>query len=537
MNIQINPQGYQTGGTGNITNAGEFIESQLLNSGRQISLSAGEVLSGRIAELKGNSILLMLDDGSKLSATLNGDLNVGVGQSLSFEVKSTANNQTELRPLYTNLTATPTVLSALSEAGLPALDRNVSMVQNMMQEGMSVNKQALLDMVSNLNANPSVNVETLVQMKKLELPIDESTVHQFENYKNFEHKIVGDVINLGDGLSDVFEELIASGNEDAAFTKEAMVLELAMGTDIGTDGNEEAGAGINTVLSNVTVDDLMDDINSILNNAKEFVDNLPEDEMISDTVSQNSEQKGNEELLNLTKNLLNRYLNNPESFSKEAKDFLKDVLSDPKFKDTIKEGIVKQLTLKPEEIREEGKVEALYKKILDTGNKALDILDNPSGMLNQAAKSAQNLMDNVNFMNQLNEMMTYVQLPLKMSEENAHGDLYVYTNKKKLAEKDGNLSALLHLDMDHLGPMDVYVKMQQEKVSTHFYMKDEATLDFIEKNIHILDDRLTKKGYNINTQVSVKEEQKSMVDTFLEDKGSNGTVAPILSTLSFDVRA
>ena len=156
---------------------------------------------------------------------------------------------------------------------------------------------------------------------------------------------------------------------------------------------------------------------------------------------------------------------------------------------------------------------------------------------NQTMKSAQNLMDNVQFMNQLNEMMTYVQLPLKMSEENAHGDLYVYTNKKKLAEKDGNFSALLHLDMEHLGPMDVYVAMQMEKVSTHFYMQDEATLDFIEQHIHLLDERLTGKGYKMNSVVSVKEdESKSMVDTFLEDKKNEGTVG-IVSKLSFDVRA
>lgn len=537
MNIQITPQGYQTGGTGQITSVGEFIESQLQSAGRQVSLSAGEVLSGRIAELKGNSIMLMLDDGSKLSATLNGDLNVGVGQSLSFEVKSTTGNQTELRPLFTNLTATPTVLSALSEAGIYASDRNVSMVQNMMQEGMSVNRQALLDMVSNLNANPSVSVETLVQMKKLELPIDDTTIHQFENYKNFEHKIVGDVINLGEGLSSVFEETLALGNEENAFTKEAMILEMALG-----ESDETGEAPKTTAL----VDELINDIKSILGN--EVIED--ESVVLKDNLSvisgetvetyvetHETSQTNDDKLLNLTNDLLKKYLNDSENFPKEAKEFLKDILSDSRLKDTVKDSIIKQLTLKPSELKEDGKVEALYKRILDTASKSLEVLDSTTGALNQAAKSAQNMVDNVQFMNQLNEMMTYVQLPLKMSQENAHGDLYVYTNKKKLAEKDGNLSALLHLDMDHLGPMDVYVKMQQEKVSTHFYMKDEATLDFIEKNIHILDERLTGKGYNINTEVSVKENQKSMVETFLEDKSNDGTVAPILSTLSFDVRA
>ena len=39
--------------------------------------------------------------------------------------------------------------------------------------------------------------------------------------------------------------------------------------------------------------------------------------------------------------------------------------------------------------------------------------------------------------------------------------------------KDGNVSALLHLDMENLGPMDVYVAMQNNRVNTHFYMQDD----------------------------------------------------------------
>lgn len=520
MNIQINPQGYSTGQAGQITSTTEFIESQLLNTGKQLSVAVGDILSGRVAEMKGNDILLMLDSGQTLSAKLSGDMNITVGQSLSFEVKSSVNNQTELRPLYTNLTATPTVLSALSEASLPPTERNIAMVQNMMEEGMAVNKQALLDMVANLNANPKVSVETLVQMQKLGLNIDDTTIHQFENYKNFEHKIVGDVLNMSDGLSNVFSELLISGDEDNAFNKLSQVLDMV------ASENDNNTAGIPKNMDEGQIKAVLSDINELLDVLKRGGEDSQSD---SSDVSTN--------ILNKADTLLKTYLNNTQAFPDEIKENLKELFNDSEFKGILKDNLVKQLTLKPEEIREEGKVENLYKRILENGNKALDILNNTPLESSTSAKSAQNLMDNVQFMNQLNEMMTYVQLPLKLSQENAHGDLYVYTNKKKLADRDGNFSALLHLDMEHLGPMDVYVAMQQEKVNTHFYMQDEATLDFIEANIHILDERLTKKGYKMNTTVSVTEEAKSMVDTFLEDKSSDGTVAPVLSTLSFDVRA
>lgn len=52
------------------------------------------------------------------------------------------------------------------------------------------------------------------------------------------------------------------------------------------------------------------------------------------------------------------------------------------------------------------------------------------------------MSQNVNFLNQMNQMYAYIQLPFKLSESNAHGELYVYSNKRNLAQKEGEVSAL-----------------------------------------------------------------------------------------------
>ena len=44
----------------------------------------------------------------------------------------------------------------------------------------------------------------------------------------------------------------------------------------------------------------------------------------------------------------------------------------------------------------------------------------------------KNISDNVQFMNELNQVATYVQLPLLINNKSAHGDLYVYTNKNNM---------------------------------------------------------------------------------------------------------
>ena len=141
-------------------------------------------------------------------------------------------------------------------------------------------------------------------------------------------------------------------------------------------------------------------------------------------------------------------------------------------------------------------------------------------------------------MNQMNNLFTYVQLPLKMAGNQAHGDLYVYTNKKSLANKDGNVSALLHLDMEHLGPLDVYVAMQknQNKVNTNFTLQDEAALDLIAEHIHILDERLEKRGYSMNANFQIKEKDAPETNVMQEILAQHKNIS-VLSKTSFDMRA
>lgn len=106
-------------------------------------------------------------------------------------------------------------------------------------------------------------------------------------------------------------------------------------------------------------------------------------------------------------------------------------------------------------------------------------------------------------------MYTYVQLPLRLQQGNAHGDLYVYTNRKNLAGKDGAVSALLHLDMEYLGPVDVYVAMQKNKVNTKFYVADDGMLDFLEAHMDLLTDRLQKRGYDCSMSMEIRGEKDS----------------------------
>ena len=217
---------------------------------------------------------------------------------------------------------------------------------------------------------------------------------------------------------------------------------------------------------------------------------------------------------------------------------LQRLFSGKVWKNLLESTVKTQWSLTPETLPKEGEVGKVYEKIVKSLHTLNETLQQ-SGAANMALQeSITNLSENIDFMNQLNQMYTYVQLPLKMQNGEKNGELYVFTNKRSLAEKDGEVSALLHLTMEHLGPLDVYVRMNQGKVSTEFTVEKEETLLFLEKNMSILTDRLQKRGYDISCKMKVKDEAgepENPVERLLTEK-QNGVVS-VHAQYAFDVRA
>ena len=138
---------------------------------------------------------------------------------------------------------------------------------------------------------------------------------------------------------------------------------------------------------------------------------------------------------------------------------------------------------------------------------------------------------NLELMNQINQLYNYVQLPLKLHGQNAHSDLYVYTNKKKLQDAEGELSALLHLELDHLGTTDVQVKLLGNGVTANFFLSDELALRLVEQHVEELTERLEQKGYRCSVQLEQQVKEMDFVEDFLEREAPVGQ----LSRYSFDV--
>ena len=111
----------------------------------------------------------------------------------------------------------------------------------------------------------------------------------------------------------------------------------------------------------------------------------------------------------------------------------------------------------------------------------------------------------------------------------------MFTNKRSMAREEGRVTALLHLDMEHLGSMDIFVALENQKVSTQFYLEREEYLSFLEQHMDKLTSRLNKRGYECSMKTCLRQEgeERSVVEQII-----TGQSQPVLlSTQAFDMRA
>jgi len=101
-----------------------------------------------------------------------------------FQVKSNDGTTVEIRPYTNGNLNNPTLLKALDAAGIPAEPRMIDMVNSMMEEQMSIGRESLMDMARSISAYPDADIKSLVLMHKLDIPMSEEFIRQFENYKS-----------------------------------------------------------------------------------------------------------------------------------------------------------------------------------------------------------------------------------------------------------------------------------------------------------------------------------------------------------------
>lgn len=613
-------------------------------------LEPGNTFEGTVNSVKNGKVVLALGNGQTITARLDGKVSIQPGESMFFQVRSNDGTTIALRPyVQAGNINNPILLNALTAAGVPATERNITMVDSMMKEQMSISRQSILDMGRVVGSNPNVNVNTAVLMTKIGLPVSAEMASQFENYMVDQHAIVdemdlamnqlgrllgdadlgeeqsfelygkvldilngegetpaqttdglqqndtGTMVNAGENIET--EAAVQQSKDGAAAegvqkqvqqqnTKDLISMgaagqEQSVGVAENIVGEQTAGnaaqsmqTGIDAadVLKNTQADTAADFKNvqgqtdtleqildqNGLDHLKRLLQNIPsltgntdlfevqeEEDVFVDTMSGDDAGKKAFELAQAEPEVTLKQSMTAEDFLNTLRDALKQnqeygfagmtkLFGSKEFAAILKNCAEKQWLLEPEQLREASKVSDLYER-LDHQMKQMENVMKAAGVTqNSFVQTAADIRSNVEFMNQINQVYTYVQLPLKLSGQNASGDLYVYTNKKNLNDPEAELTAFLHLDLDNLGSTDVSIRMKDKNVKTNFYIADDASYDLIEKHLPVLEKRLAQKGYRCSITMSKEEKKVEFVEDFLQrDMPQAGT----LHRYSFDVRA
>ena len=270
-----------------------------------------------------------------------------------------------------------------------------------------------------------------------------------------------------------------------------------------------------------------------------FIDTLEDESVAQNLMTEDAAWKAADGKTALDKNLtVSDFLRTVSQILSEnngmASQSIQKLFGSDAYKSLLRNVMEQQWLIRPEALKQEKKISQLYEKLEQQMRQVEDALKEAGVTKTRFPETAAEVRGNIEFMNQLNQAYTYVQVPLKMSGQNANGELYVYTNKKNLRDPDAELSAFLHLDLEHLGSTDVSVKMQHRNVKTNFYMADDASYDLVEKYLPVLEQKLKDKGYQCTITMTKEEKKVSFGDDFLrKDMPQTGT----LHRYSFDVRA
>jgi hypothetical protein len=141
----------------------------------------------------------------------------------------------------------------------------------------------------------------------------------------------------------------------------------------------------------------------------------------------------------------------------------------------------------------------LYKDI----NNVLEIIrdtaavsDNP--MKDQIISKADNIQNMIRFLGELNNHNTFLQIPIKLIDQNTSCEIFVLKKnggKKKI--DPNNATAYISLDTTNIGKVDSLISMSKKNISVNMIVSSMGVRDFVKLSHNILYKSLKEKGYNL----------------------------------------
>ncbi|MBQ9278890.1 MAG: flagellar hook-length control protein FliK [Lachnospiraceae bacterium] len=573
------------------TSAGEVSANALISTAKE-----GQSFNGQILDITNDQVKILLDNNQTLNARMSEAVNLNIGDSLSFLIKENNGSNVLIKPFNQdmNLMKDSAIFNVLEQNNLSPSEKNYQIAESLMNNSMPVDKGSMQKIMQQSYRYPDASIDTLVNLNKLGLPINETSISQYNDYISNSHQLTKDISNINSSILEFSTEVL--NNMGADFDKglagdtimhmldfnDTLLQTLSDAEDMAnitsnseilsqgidqTDSNSDVAANLET--QSTTVENRMAaaDINiteqsqneqlgisdNLINkgiDVKASSENLGIDKDtlsglyeslsklgVDDETLKNiaNESKTPLQLLNnINKAVGDSFKDNPESFNfNEIKQFF----TSEEYNKVLSGGINKKFTLDTNEMKNPSEIDDLYKSMYEKTDKLMKAFSDSSGSAGKnLSENARGMQERIDFMQTLNNMYSYAQIPFRNDGNDANSELFVYMNKKKINEAKDNISALLHLDMKFHGPTDVHVSLHGNNVHTRFYVEDEQSAKIIDEHMTMLEKAIKETGHTLTNEVITREPALALPENMVVNEMFGNELEKSVKRYSFDVR-
>lgn len=513
----------QTGKTGSETMRMQNVapvsgNAQTVNGTALSALQTGHIFSGEILNITSQDVTILLNNQQVINAKLGETMELNIGQNMFFEVSDHQGEQIFIRPVP-DLNVDGQSLAAekaLSANGFAFTERNMQIANHLMEAGMPLDRESMRKVMQQAVNFPETDVKQLIAMNRLGLPVTETNLKQFAFYTTHEHQLTQAMTQTLDGLESALQTLGETADTAQMTAVNQQIMEIfGWGqTDASLQGDGQRLPSTEQAFQPAAEELLQNDSETVLSATPKSVDQTDltllqtvRDSLLTMGFPEETVQEWTQGTPDYGELLANvsRYLEQgslPETVTREF-------FQSETYRKLLKKGVEDEWLMKPDAMKEPKEIDQIYEKIYRQSAQLEGSFQSAGQSGQQYSEHAQNMRENIQFMQQLNQQFIFAQLPMKMNGQEANSELFVYANKKKIQQGADGVKVLLHLDMPHLGGTDILVRLKDRMLHASFTLEDQESVSVVASNMRDLTEQLESKGFRFTNEVKRAERKPS----------------------------
>lgn len=465
-----------------------------------------EVLTGIIEDIRTNRVTIRLDSGEIINCRIQGMNDLRIGEKKSFAVKEyDAETNTIVLSgkaddeLYG---AEKAVRSALESANISPTEKNMDIAQELLSKGMVLSEKNIRKYMLINSKYPDIDIKTVIRIEAEGVSLSDEALLSLSEYYNDSHtdkiEMSGNTKNYISYAEKAIDEFVKKLNEmPVGEEKQSIMDEIVRNVEcvrkelLGEESTDKSKTSADGNVKESSFDNVSNALG--LQSAKTEESFTRIAELLKGIVFFNPKDIGLKDKRKLDiENSLNclRYLS----------------------------AVSREITKK-----NAGNVKSTWEKT-----------ENENSVESYAAKSFSR---NPALNGDISSLLSYIKLPIKLAGQNTHAELFVRRNKKESGT--GNVyRASLHLNMERLKHVDVYIVLASKSLKLNFVFEEKEVCDYMKNEMSELVHDLSEKGYLVKTEVKVDEKmnEKEPLDRFVEYTGNTDDKIK-MQRYSFDIRA